>query len=236
MAEAPILVGHKRKAIDDTFRRMFDYDWGAQFGIDNKTRANRNHQALIHIFGRARAARILGTKVTVTTDTTTTTITTTTTGTTFKKQKVTSDMAFGDVEKSVSVPTTSQKELPVIRSTLTIEPNVSKYNHPTEQPNPAIPEIPSQVTPSSSATTSKLDDVLKQLAGPTKISTVKKTNDDWESFKETDKVLQDDLEKHAQGKDAFLVKQDFLLRVDNRKFQIEKEIRDRERAKRMTQG
>lgn len=81
---------------------------------------------------------------------------------------------------------------------------------------------------------SKLDNVLAQLAGPTKISTVRKTNDDWEQFKESDKQLQDELEKKAQGKDAFLVKQDFLNRVDHRKFELEKEERDRERAKRAT--
>ena len=72
------------------------------------------------------------------------------------------------------------------------------------------------------------------MAGPTKISTVRKTNDDWEQFKESDKQLQDELEKKAQGKDAFLVKQDFLNRVDHRKFELEKEERDRERAKRAT--
>ena len=46
--------------------------------------------------------------------------------------------------------------------------------------------------------------------------------------------LQDELEKKAQGKDAFLVKQDFMNRVDHRKFELEKEERDRERAKRAT--
>jgi hypothetical protein len=83
---------------------------------------------------------------------------------------------------------------------------------------------------------SNIDDVLQRLAGPSKTSTVQKTNNDWESFKETDKQLQEELEKQAQAKDAFLVKQDFLLRVDNRRFEIEKEERDRERAKRMAPG
>ena len=66
------------------------------------------------------------------------------------------------------------------------------------------------------------------------MSTVQKTSNDWESFKESDKQLQDELEKNAQGKDAFLVKQDFLNRVDQRKFELEKDERDRERAKRAT--
>ena len=46
--------------------------------------------------------------------------------------------------------------------------------------------------------------------------------------------LQEELEKKAQGKDAFLVKEDFKSRVDRRKFELEKDVRDRERAKRGT--
>jgi hypothetical protein len=42
------------------------------------------------------------------------------------------------------------------------------------------------------------------------------------------------LEKKAQGKDAFLVKQDFLKRVDQRKFELERDERERERVKRKT--
>ena len=79
---------------------------------------------------------------------------------------------------------------------------------------------------------SNLDNVLKQLAGPKKLNTVEKTSGDWENFKGTDKQLQDELERTAQGKDAFLVKQDFLERVDQRRFEIEKDERDAERARR----
>ncbi|CAJ1933575.1 unnamed protein product [Cylindrotheca closterium] len=82
----------------------------------------------------------------------------------------------------------------------------------------------------------KIDNILDKLKGPNKMNTVEKTNNDWESFKESDKQLQEDLEKRAQGKDAFLVKQDFLNRVDTRTFELEKEERDRERAKRGTPG
>lgn len=81
-----------------------------------------------------------------------------------------------------------------------------------------------------------IDNVLDKLKGPNKMNTVEKTSNDWESFKETDKQLQEDLEKRAQGKDAFLVKKDFLDRVDNRKFELEREERDRQRAKRGAPG
>lgn len=83
---------------------------------------------------------------------------------------------------------------------------------------------------------SNLDSVLSRLAGSSNFSTVKKTSEDWEAFKETDKQLQDDLERQAQGKDAYLVKKDFLSRVDNRKFEIERQGRDKERTRKSMQG
>ena len=84
--------------------------------------------------------------------------------------------------------------------------------------------------------TSNVDHVLAKLAGPSKVSTVQKTSNDWESFKQTDKQLQEELEQRAQGKDAYLVKQDFLTRVDNRKFELERDQRERERAQRAAQS
>ena len=91
-----------------------------------------------------------------------------------------------------------------------------------------------QKASSSAAGAGGVDAVLAQIAGPGKLSTAQKTSDDWESFKGSDKQLQDELEKTAQSKDAFLVKQDFLNRVDQRKFELEKTERERERAKRHT--
>jgi len=88
----------------------------------------------------------------------------------------------------------------------------------------------------SNMQTGNIDNVLDKLKAPKTINTVEKTSNDWESFKESDKQLQEDLEKRAQGKDAFLVKQDFLNRVDHRKFELEREERDRERSKRGTPG
>jgi hypothetical protein len=85
---------------------------------------------------------------------------------------------------------------------------------------------------SSASTSSNLDNVLKQIAGKKQMNTVEKTSNDWEGFKETDKTLQDDLERTAQSKNAYLVKQDFLNRVDQRKFELEKVERDRERSRR----
>lgn len=76
--------------------------------------------------------------------------------------------------------------------------------------------------------TKGIDAVLSQISGPQKITTVDKTSMDWDSFK--DKTgIEEELRKKAEGKDAYLVKQEFLQRVDLRKFEQEKAQRERER-------
>eukprot|EP00978_Attheya_sp_CCMP212_P025841 scaffold83967_cov58-Attheya_sp.AAC.3 len=74
-----------------------------------------------------------------------------------------------------------------------------------------------------------LDQLLNDISGPQKISTVMKTSTDWDQFKEKS-GLDEDIEKKAQGKDAYLVKKDFLTRVDLRRFEQEKTDRDKKRA------
>ncbi len=83
------------------------------------------------------------------------------------------------------------------------------------------------LTSSSSAEKSKigsLDKILKDLAGPKVISTVTKSNYDWENFKETENLV-DDLAKATKSGDGFLSRQDFLDRVDVRSFEKERDER-----------
>lgn len=87
------------------------------------------------------------------------------------------------------------------------------------------------VIPITTAKTSSLDALLKEISGPTKISTVEKTASDWEVFKDKTE-LKEELETKAKGKDAFLEKKDFLQRVDVRQFDREKSQRDLERSSR----
>ena len=56
-----------------------------------------------------------------------------------------------------------------------------------------------------------------------------KTNFDWEQFKDST-GLEDELKRKAQSNDAYLVKKDFLNRVDVRRFEQEKEERNKQRA------
>ncbi|KAL7466102.1 hypothetical protein ACHAXS_006401 [Conticribra weissflogii] len=79
-----------------------------------------------------------------------------------------------------------------------------------------------------------LDSLLNEMSRPEKLSTVAKTSADWNLFKEKsdNAQLKDELEKKAMGNEAYLVKKDFLNRVDVRRFELEKAERERERVKR----
>ena len=79
-----------------------------------------------------------------------------------------------------------------------------------------------------------VDNLLTELSKPEKLSTVAKTSADWDLFKSknADATLKEQLESQAYGNDAYLVKKDFLNRVDTRRFEKEKAERERERAKR----
>lgn len=79
-----------------------------------------------------------------------------------------------------------------------------------------------------------VDDLLKEMSKPEKLSTMSKTSADWDLFKSknADAELKEQLETSAAGNEAYLVKKDFLDRVDRRRFELEKAERDRERAQR----
>ncbi|KAL3794415.1 hypothetical protein HJC23_012952 [Cyclotella cryptica] len=79
-----------------------------------------------------------------------------------------------------------------------------------------------------------LDSLLTTLSRPEKLSTISKTSADWDLFKSqsANSQLKEELETKAKGKEAYLVKKDFLSRVDERRFEIEKGERERERGRR----
>ena len=79
-----------------------------------------------------------------------------------------------------------------------------------------------------------VDDLLAEISRPEKLSAISKTSADWDLFKakNADSALGEQLESQARGNEAYLVKKDFLTRVDHRRFELERAERDRERAKR----
>jgi hypothetical protein len=214
---APLLDHHKRKAVDLAFERLFGYEWGTEFALDEESLASPGVRQLVSIFGSTVTARILASPAA------------SSVGEASKRRRITTAAA---IVSATSATENAPSATPLI--VLPVAPIVMETKVFAGQ---AI-QVPKRMPPATTATaaasksSSNLDSVLAQLAGPSKLSTVQKTSEDWEQFKQTDKQLQEELERKAQSKDAFLVKQDFLNRVDQRQFELEREVRDRERAKR----
>lgn len=61
-----------------------------------------------------------------------------------------------------------------------------------------------------------------------KLSTLEKSKLDWENYKKTHGIAED-LQNHNRGKDGYLEKQAFLQRTDMRQFEIEKNLRAKNR-------
>jgi hypothetical protein len=199
------LPSGKRSGVDESFERLFGYKWGTEFDFDENQAIDSQARMLVKIFGPAKAARILRS-----------------TATASKRRKIataSSNTSSGHI--TINLP--KSRTQTVIETKVFAGQAIKVTRQQAEEAKPAV-----------KASGSSLDKVLAQLAGPAKISTVAKTSEDWEQFKQSDKQLQEDLEKKAQGKDAFLVKEDFKSRVDRRRFELEKDVRDRERAKRGT--
>jgi hypothetical protein len=205
----------KRKAVDESFERLFGYKWGTNFDMDdtNLEKLDGGEQALVEMFGPSKAARILRYVDTEG----------------IKRRRLAAQQQAltnqkGD-ENNIVI------NLPKKAQTVT-ETKVFAGQAVQIQRKNNVADGKATASPKKAPAGSKLDDVLAKISGPGKVSTVQKTSEDWEQFKQTDKQLQEELEKKATSKDAFLVKKDFLNRVDHRTFELERDERDRERAKR----
>lgn len=78
------------------------------------------------------------------------------------------------------------------------------------------------------ASSGGLDSVLSMIGKPFKMNTVEKTSADWDLFKDQS-GLEHELEERSKSNKAYLVKKDFLNRVDQRRFEHEKVERERKR-------
>ena len=242
----------KNPVVDAAFQRLFGYSWGTTFDLPtnenkNDAKPSSREREMIEIFGPARTARILNlpwnvvaplsavpikkgdyynpaailtTKI-VASEVTTISTPAATGLPTDSLARMNKKMRLEDIDyKSIALPSHMVSSGPSTASSTQ-----------TKRPSTA-----STAKKASAPVTSKLDSVLSQIAGKKQLNTVEKTSNDWEGFKETDKTLQDELERNAQSKNAYLVKQDFLNRVDHRKFELEKEERDRERSRRAAES
>jgi hypothetical protein len=79
---------------------------------------------------------------------------------------------------------------------------------------------------SAGASGSGIDKVLASMDAPKKVSTIEKTSIDWDKFKE-EEGIEDELAQYT--KDGYVEKQEFLQRLDLKRFEIEKAERDKQR-------
>lgn len=237
--ETSVLAPAQQRAVDQAFQELFGYPWGTSFQLPRKrtrrTAAASDEDAanddnllkgidankkrlLIQILGPVRAARVLQTGAS-----------------TMRPVRRPRQSAIAKWSKDRPAPSTSNASSTLLQQQ---EPQYEAKLFAGRKIQVAVSAGSNNTKAKAKSGTSgagtgagNIDQVLQQIAGPSKITTVAKTSADWDSFK-TETGLEAELEQKAQGKDAFLVKKDFLTRVDNRKFELEREERDRERAKR----
>ncbi|XP_054154260.1 craniofacial development protein 1-like [Oppia nitens] len=105
-----------------------------------------------------------------------------------------------------------------------------------------VKSIPNSSTNSKSEQTDNNTNVrgIKRTAGlgslvdqlkKSKMSVLQKTFHDWDSFKKNEGI-EEELKKHNKSKDTFVDRQAFLQRSDLRQFEIEKQIREKQRNQR----
>ncbi|CAB9516880.1 Bucentaur or craniofacial development [Seminavis robusta] len=213
--ETTLLAPAQKRAVDQAFQDLFGYAWGTSFQLPRRRgKMDQKTQLLVQALGPMRAARILQTGASI-------------------------RPSNNKRRRPAALQQQQQPKWTASTTSSTASQQQQQQSTQYETKLFAGQKIQVAVQPGGQTTTvtkkpsGGIDSVLQQIAGHSKISTVAKTSADWDSFK-TETGLEAELEKKAQGKDAFLVKQDFLGRVDGRKFELEKEERDRERSKRGT--
>ena len=205
-ASVPILSSTKQKSVDDAFQDLFGKPYVAKTNTQKKRpkskKALKKKKILSDIFGGAGIASELIAS---------------------SGDFVKSDSEFRKRKGALKQLATEIKKEQVKFAGQMIEVERTVVGGEKEQ------QMTGSVSAGSAAKPTGIDSVLSQIKGPQKVTTIDKTNIDWETFK--DKTgLEEELKKKAEGKDAYLVKKDFLNRVDARKFEQEKDERSRKRA------
>lgn len=211
-AGRPRLSTNKQRAVDDAFQSLFGRPLpsstatkkqGKKEGPKSKKALKKRKSLLESMFGKSAAGRLVATASAVAESDAAT-------------RKRDGPLLGAERRLMTEKKVFAGREIEVTR-TVMVDATAA-----AELAAPAAP-------PPAAGAGGGLDAVLANLGGLQKISTVAKTSGDWDTFKNKT-GMEEELEEKAKGKDAFLVKQDFLTRVDQRTFAVEKSERDRKRA------
>jgi hypothetical protein len=203
---APILSSTKQKSVDDAFQDLFGKPYVATTNTQKKRpkskKALKKKKILSDIFAPGIASELIASS----------------------GDFVKSDSEFRKRKGALKQLATEMKKEQVKFAGQMIEVERTVVGGENKEQ-----QMAGSASAGSAAKPMGIDSVLSQIKGPQKVTTIDKTNIDWETFK--DKTgLEEELKKKAEGKDAYLVKKDFLNRVDARKFEQEKDERSRKRA------
>ena len=222
----------KQKAVDDAFNELFGFNYtdsttkksSWKVPVKSKSAIQKQKNILSSIFGKHSSAKLMSSsKATAA----------------MARPKVSSSGGMMRLERRVvkEVKRFAGQEICVEK--VVMMPIFSSTANSTDESKPSSSQpVAAAATSTSTTTTNRkakgLDNLLTEMSRPEKLSTISKTSTDWDLFKSKNKdaTLKEQLESRAEGNEAFLVKKDFLDRVDQRKFELEKEERDRERASR----
>lgn len=222
----------KQKAVDDAFNELFGFNYtdnttsksSSKIPVKSKSAIQKQKNILSSIFGKHSSAKLMSSsKATAA----------------MARPKVSSSGGMMRLERRVvkEVKRFAGQEICVEK--VVMMPIFSSTPNSTDESKPSSSSQPVAAAATSTSTSTNrkakgLDNLLTEMSRPEKLSTISKTSTDWDLFKSKNKdvTLKEQLESRAEGNEAFLVKKDFLDRVDQRKFELEKEERDRERASR----
>jgi len=210
----------QREAVDRSFESLFGY----KFGQPRSILTEQQEKLLVHAVGPETASLILNKAIKLST-----------TEDLARKIQIPSrkiHTSFPRPTKSSSSDRIPQK---AGKSFAKVQVGASKTAASKTKTSAPPPSAKTKASSTPSATEAPhvgIDQLLSDLNASNKVSTLSKTSTDWDSFKSKNAQLGTKIEEKAESKDAFLNRQDFLSRVDQRRFEAERQQRDRERAKR----
>lgn len=208
--------------VDQAFQDLYGFRWGTTFQLhpkkDKFSKEDPTTQLLIQMLGRTSAARILRYTDHVTTGRMTDKSIPASSLRSKAGQTIQPSSSRNKSSTTATKPIPHKKDQHVKHPTVKSSQNLQHHNM---KPPPVEPGV---------SKPAGVDQLLQQLEGSGKVSTIAKTSSDWEHFKEKS-GLGERLEEQADSNTSYLQKQDFLQRVDNRTFEVERNEREKQRGK-----
>ncbi|KAK2894747.1 hypothetical protein Q8A67_011976 [Cirrhinus molitorella] len=138
-----------------------------------------------------------------------------------KESKITITKVFDFAGEEVRVTKEVDADSREAKTFLKQEEKVLKETEESSEPQPSLPLS----SGSSAKRPAGMGSILNRIgAKKQKMSTLEKSKMDWDAFK-TEEGISDELAIHNRGKEGYVERKNFLERVDQRQFELEKSVR-----------